>query len=88
MKQLYKSDFIHSFHTGNLEAAVFQKSSTDRETLFQLKQLIHQSSVPTDLNGNMKPAEDFLLIALHRYIIAAASLFLTSDLGQQMFQEG
>ena len=54
----------------------FKKSSTDRGALFQVKQLIHRSSVPTDPGDNMKAAEAFLLLILHSYIVAAANFTL------------
>ena len=59
---------------------LFSKNScTDRGTLFQLKQLLHRSSVPTDPGDNMKAAEDFLLVVPHSYILAAANFILSSE---------
>ena len=56
-----------------------KKSIADRGILFQLKQLLHRSSVPTDPGNNMKAAEDFLLVVLHSYIVAAANFILPSE---------
>lgn len=56
-----------------------KKSSTERGTLFQLKQLLHRSSVPTDPGDNIKAAEDFLLVVLHSYIVAAANFILSAE---------
>ena len=47
--------------------------------MFQLKQLIYPNRVPTDPGDNMKAAEDFLLVVLHSYIVAAANVILTSE---------
>ena len=40
--------------------------------MFQLRNLINQSGVPTNPEKNMKAAEDFLLLLLHAHIVAAA----------------
>ena len=53
-----------------------KQSSSERETLYQLKNLVNRSGVPTDPGDNMKAAEDFLLVVLHSYVIAAANTIL------------
>jgi len=52
------------------------KSSSERGTLYQLKNLLHQTGVPVDPGDNMKAAEDFLLVVLHGHAIAAANAIL------------
>ena len=40
-------------------------------TLYQIRNLLHRTVVPID-PGNMKAAEDFLLLVLHAHVVAAA----------------
>lgn len=50
------------------------KSVADKGTLYQLKVLINRTAVKSVPSKNMKPiaTEDFLLLILHSYVIAAA----------------
>lgn len=48
------------------------KGITDKGTLFQIKQLINHAAVGSSPDKNMKSTEDFLLVALHAYIVVAA----------------
>ncbi|SMN01269.1 hypothetical protein SPONN_2354 [uncultured Candidatus Thioglobus sp.] len=47
-------------------------SGRDRGSLFQLRNLLGRSSVPSDPQDDMKAAEDFLLVVLHAHAICAA----------------
>ena len=59
--------------------AIFQKvQCVERGTLFQVKNLLYQSSVPADPGDDRKAAKDFLLVVLHSYIVAAAKLVFIS----------
>ena len=49
-------------------------TATDKGSLYQLKNLINQTSVPSDPQNNMNAAEDFLLLVLHAHIVAAANI--------------
>lgn len=49
-------------------------SANDKGTLFQLKELIHRTSVVNDPKHRTKSSEDFLLTVLHAHIIAAAKV--------------
>ena len=54
--------------------------AAEKGTLYQLKNLLHQSAVPLDPGNNMKAAEDFLQVVLHGHIVAAAETIRgTSD---------
>ena len=55
-----------------------KKSSIEKGTLYQLKNLLHRTGVPNDPGDNMKAAEDFLLVVLHSHVIAAAKTILSS----------
>ena len=46
----------------------------DKGTLYQLKELIHRTSVGNDPKHRTKSSEDFLLTVLHAHIIAAAKV--------------
>lgn len=50
------------------------KSSADKGTLYQLRNLINRTSVPTSPEKNMNSAEDFMLLALHAHIVSAAKV--------------
>ena len=54
------------------------KFSGDKGTLYQLRNLVHRSSVGADPSKNMKAFEDFLLVVLSADIIVAAEL-VSSD---------
>ena len=58
---------------GNLEALISRRSSTERGTLYQLKNLINRSGVPADPGDNMKAVEDFLVVVLHSHVVTAAN---------------
>lgn len=45
----------------------------EKGTLYQLRNLLHRTSVPRDPEDNMKAAEDFLLVVLHAHATAAAN---------------
>ena len=47
--------------------------------MVQLRNLIHRTNVPIDPQHNVNAAEDFLLLLLHAYIIAAAKVQLTES---------
>ena len=47
------------------------KSVAEKGTLYQLKVLINRTAVRSVPSKNMKPTEDFLLLILHAYVIAA-----------------
>jgi L1 cell adhesion molecule like protein len=48
------------------------KSATNKGTLYQLKNIIHRTSVPSDPQQNVKATEDFLEVVLTEHIITAA----------------
>ena len=48
------------------------KSSGDKGTSFQSKNLIHRTSVPNNPKDNVQAAEDFLELVLVAYILNAA----------------
>lgn len=52
------------------------KSSSERGTLYQLKNLLHRTGVPNDPGDNMKATEDFMLVVLHSHVIAVANAIL------------
>jgi len=49
-----------------------KKSSAEKGTLYQLKNLLYRTSVPNNPGDNMKAVEDFLLVVLHSHVVAAA----------------
>uniref|UniRef100_A0A1X7VK07 Uncharacterized protein n=1 Tax=Amphimedon queenslandica TaxID=400682 RepID=A0A1X7VK07_AMPQE len=51
---------------------LFSSKSCDKGTLFQIKNLIHQTSVPNDPKDNVQETEDFLEVVLVAYILNAA----------------
>ncbi len=58
---------------------LFRKSGLlDKGTMYQLKNFIGRTSVPTSPDKNMKAAEDFLLVVLHAHVVAAAKTILSS----------
>ena len=50
-----------------------RKSSCDKGTLFQLRNVLSRSSIGSDASKNMKSHEDFFLLILYAHIIVAAS---------------
>ena len=53
------------------------RSVQEKCTLYQLRNLINRTSVPTDPKANMNAAEDFLLLLLHAHVTAAAKIILS-----------
>jgi len=53
-----------------------KKSALEKGTLYQLKNLINRTAVPTEPDTNLKVAEDFFLVVLHAHIVAAAEAVL------------
>lgn len=45
--------------------------------MYQLRNLINQTSVPSDPQNNMNAAEDFMLILVHAHAVAAANTMLS-----------
>lgn len=58
----------------------------DKGTLYQLKNIINCTSVPTSPDKNMKAAEDFLLVTVHAHIVAAAYEVLSKNPIVSVFQ--
>ena len=58
------------------------KSSSEKGTMFRLKNSINRTSVPLDPQDNMKAAEDFLELLLEAHVVTAAECLLSihSDL--------
>ena len=54
-----------------------KKSSAEKDTLYQLRNVLNVSGVPIDLGDNMKGAKDFLLCELHSHIISVANNILS-----------
>jgi len=52
------------------------KSLSERGTLYQLKNSLHGTRVPTDPGDNMKASEDFLLAVLPSHIKTATNSIL------------
>ena len=46
--------------------------------MYQLRNMINRTSVPSDPSCNTKAAEDYLLLLLHAHVIAAAKHILSS----------
>ena len=57
---------------------LFGKKSGEKETLYQIQNLLHRTAVPLDPGDKLKAAEDFLLIVLHSHIVAAAKVVLSN----------
>ena len=55
------------------------KSSTQKGTLYQLRNILNRSGIPNDPGDNIKGAEDFLLVVLHGHIISAANNVLSDS---------
>lgn len=59
---------------------VFDKKTTaEKGTLYQLKNVIGRSSVPLDPEKDMNAAEDFLLLVVHAHVVAAARVLIHKD---------
>lgn len=52
--------------------------------MFQFRNLLNRSGVPTNPERNMKAAEDFLLLLLHAHVIAAADKLSEYDFGNEV----
>ena len=55
-----------------------KKSSAEKGTLYQLRNVLNRSGVPIDPGDNMKGAEDFLCV-LYGHIIAAVNNILSQS---------
>ena len=64
-----------------------KKSGSDKGTLYQLKNLIHRTSVPADPEDDMNAAEDFMQVVLEGYIVAAANELKDSHTLTEMADE-
>ena len=53
-----------------------KKSALEKGTMYQLKNLINRTAVPTE---NLKAAEDFLLVVLHAHIVAASKAVVSRN---------
>ena len=49
--------------------------------MYQLRNLIHRTNVPSDPQKDMNAAEDFLLLLLHSHVTAAAQLLHSDNVG-------
>ena len=49
-----------------------QGSSQEKGTIYQLRNVINRTNVPTDPQNNMNAAEDFMFLVLHAHFVAAA----------------
>jgi len=56
-----------------------KKSALEKGTLYQLKNLINRTAVPTEPDTNLKAAEDFLLVVLYAHIVAAAEAVMSQN---------
>lgn len=54
-------------------------SAAEKGTMYELKNLINQTSVPSDPQNNMNASEDFMLLVLHAHIVAAAKTLQSID---------
>ena len=55
-----------------------KQSSTEMGTLYQLKNTINRTNVPSDPKDNLNACEDFLGVVLEAHIVAAAKTILLS----------
>ena len=55
------------------------KSSRDKGTLYQIRNLIHRTAIKNDPSKNMKATEDFLMVVLHGYIVAGATKLINDE---------
>jgi len=58
-----------------------KSSSTEKGTLYQLKEMLRCTAVPLDPGDNMKVAENFLEVVLHAHIVAAAKCLCDTSSG-------
>jgi len=56
-----------------------KESVSEKGTLYQLKNIIHRTNVPTDPSDNSKTAEDFLLVVLHAHVVGVTKSILSKD---------
>ena len=56
-----------------------KKSSKDKGTLYQLRNLINRTAVKSDPSKCMKATEDFLMVVLHGYIVAGATKLMKDE---------
>jgi len=59
-----------------------KKSSRDKGTLYQLRNLINHTAIKSDPSKNMKATEDFLTVELHGYIVAGATKLIEDELSR------
>jgi len=59
-----------------------KKSSRDKGTLYQLRNLINRTAIKSDPSKNMKATEDFLTVVLHGYIVAGATKLMEDELSR------
>ena len=55
-----------------------EKSSLDKDTFWQLRNILYRTSVPKDLIKNVKRAEDFLHLVLTAYLISASNTVMSA----------
>ena len=68
---------IYYYIAGNLETLCTERSVQKKCKLYQLRNLINRTSVPTDPKANMNAAEDVLWLLLHAHVTAAAKIILS-----------
>lgn len=56
-----------------------KQSATQKGTLFQLKNEINRTNVPTDPKDNLRACEDFLSVVLDAHVVAAAKTILATS---------
>lgn len=56
-----------------------KKSSRDKGSLYQLRNLINRTAIKSDPSKNMKATEDFLMVVLHAYIVAGATKLMNDE---------
>ena len=72
---LYK--FILEFSLQTMVDRLYSsKSSTDKGTLFQLKELVNRTSFGNNPKNNMKATESFFEVVLFAHVIAASNQFM------------
>ena len=63
-----------------------QGSSQDKGTIYQLRNVINRTNVPTDPQNNMNAAEDFMLLILHAHVVAAAEAIQSINPSNKVMQ--
>ncbi|XP_065912891.1 uncharacterized protein [Dysidea avara] len=82
---------VEDWHTKQLLVKVIWKwlyskqSSTEIGTLYQLKNTINRTNVPSDPKDNLNACEDFLGVVLEAHIVAAAKTLLSSTEYESVF---